>query len=344
MNQAGSFKWQCPSNIALIKYWGKHGNQLPCNPSISYTLDKAHTITQLNYEKGSDLRFLFEGKAAPAFSGRIEKFLNQLSEKEMPFLKNFALEIESENSFPHSSGIASSASGMGALALCLVSMEEKLGFLKEDFFQRASHIARLGSGSACRSVFGKMALWGQTDSVMDSSDSFALPMEKQVDSAFLDIKDAILIVSKGKKSVSSTAGHALMNGHAYAEQRFQQAEHNLRALLTVMQSDDWNSWGKIIEQEALSLHAMMMSSETPYLLMEPNSIAIIRSIWDKRKKENWPLYFTLDAGPNVHLLYPQNIAEEVEAYINDELVVYCEKNYWISDQVGSGPVKLNHGS
>ncbi|MEX0813031.1 MAG: diphosphomevalonate decarboxylase [Chitinophagales bacterium] len=343
MTQAGGFRWQCPSNIALIKYWGKHGNQLPANPSLSITLDTAHTITTLAYKPGSGLRFLFEGKENPAFSSRIEKFLKSLSFEEMPFLKDFELKLESENSFPHSSGIASSASGMGALALCLVSMEEELGLLKGNFMQRASHIARLGSGSACRSVYGNMALWGKTESIPGSSDQYAVVVNDNVNPAFSKIKDSILIISKGKKPVSSTAGHALMDGHAYAESRFTHAKDNLAKLLNVIQTDDWTRFGQIVEQEALSLHAMMMSSATPYLLMEPNTIAVIRAIWEKRAKENWPLYFTLDAGPNVHLLYPESIEKEVEVYINEELVVYCENNYWISDKIGNGPLNLKYG-
>lgn len=340
MSQKGQFKWQCPSNIALIKYWGKYGDQLPSNPSISYTLDTANTQTELKYSSGSGLNFLFEGKEESAFTERIQKLIDKFSETEMPFLKDFELEFSSTNSFPHSSGIASSASGMGALALCLVSMEKELGLLNEDFLQRVSHISRLASGSACRSIYPGLALWGKTDNVKGSSDLYAIPMGKEVDSGFLKVKDAILIVSKGKKTVSSSAGHALMNEHAYSNARFNHARKNMEKLLTALKSGDWNAWGKLIEQEAMTLHAMMMSSESPYLLMEPNTIAVIRSIWEARKLYGWNLYFTLDAGPNVHLLYPESEANEVEAYINEELVVYCDGNYWISDQVGQGPVNL----
>lgn len=344
MKQAGSFKWQCPSNIALIKYWGKHGNQLPCNPSISFTLSKAYSQTKLKYAAGSGMQFLFEGEENPVFSNRIQKILSAFSQKEFPFLKDFELEINSSNSFPHSSGIASSASGMCALALCLVSMEQDLGLLKQNFEQRVSHIARLASGSASRSVYPALALWGKTENIAASSDLYAIPMAEHVHESFLKVKDAILIVRKGEKSVSSSAGHALMNGHPYGAARFKNAKENMQAILVEMKKGNWANWGKIVEQEALSLHAMMMSSKTPYLLMEPNSIAIINAVWEARKREGWDLYFTLDAGPNLHLLYPESIAEEVEAYINAELVVYCENNYWISDQIGKGPVNVTYGN
>lgn len=343
MSQKGQFKWQCPSNIALIKYWGKYGDQLPCNPSVSYTLDTANTLTELKYAAGSGLNFLFEGKEENTFTQRIQKLIDKFSNSEMPFLKDFELEISSTNSFPHSSGIASSASGMGALALCLVSMEKELGLTEGDFLQRVSHIARLASGSACRSIYPGLALWGEADDVEGSSNMHAIPVESQVESDFLKVKDAILIVSKGKKSVSSSAGHALMNEHAYSAARFNHARKNMQQILVAMKNGDWDTWGAIIEQEAMTLHAMMMSSNTPYLLMQPNTIAVIRSVWEARKAHGWNLYFTLDAGPNVHLLYPESEANEVEAYINEELVVYCDENYWISDRVGQGPINLKYG-
>ena len=129
-SKSGSIAWSCPSNIALIKYWGKSPIQIPKNPSLSLTLTRARTLTKINYHYHPEnrkpiLQFSFEGKSAPAFKYRIRKYLDSISSS-MPHLSFCSLEIASENTFPHSSGIASSASALGALALCLVQMEEEL--------------------------------------------------------------------------------------------------------------------------------------------------------------------------------------------------------------------------
>ena len=121
-NIQGEVAWRAPSNIALIKYWGKYGNQLPKNASISFTLNNAFTETSVKYaakennDKNIDLKFYFEGKENPKFAEKIQKFLESII-PHFPFLTYVSLEINSSNSFPHSTGIASSASSMAALAL-----------------------------------------------------------------------------------------------------------------------------------------------------------------------------------------------------------------------------------
>ncbi|HAV30133.1 MAG TPA: diphosphomevalonate decarboxylase, partial [Saprospirales bacterium] len=151
-----SVTWRSPSNIAIVKYWGKHGVQLPRNPSVSFTLDAAHTDTTVSFTEKSEkdgevsIDFYFEGAPNEAFASKITAFLESLH-VEFNFLLDYNLKIESSNSFPHSSGIASSASAMSALALCLCSIEKILtGWPTDgtDFLNKASHIARLGSGSA----------------------------------------------------------------------------------------------------------------------------------------------------------------------------------------------------
>ena len=127
---AGRIAWQCPSNLALIKYWGKHGNQLPQNPSISFTLDNAYTQTYLEYrpktgaDEGIALSFFFKDESNEPFRLKLVSFLEKITPI-FPFLKQLDLTIRSDNSFPHSAGIASSASSMGALALCLCSLEDR---------------------------------------------------------------------------------------------------------------------------------------------------------------------------------------------------------------------------
>ncbi len=101
-----------------------------------------------------------------------------------------------------------------------------------------------------------------------------------------------MIVSKGEKSVSSRAGHQLMEGNPYANARYQQATNNLDQLVDILQSGDVHAFGQIAELEALTLHALMMSSQPPYLLMKPNSLAMIEKIRQYRLDTQHPLYFT----------------------------------------------------
>ena len=154
----GKVGWSSPSNIALVKYWGKKGKQIPQNPSISFTLSECRSETFISFEKADNFgfKFFFEGQENPAFGAKIEKFLldNQVF---FPFINQLNLTVESRNTFPHSSGIASSASSMSAFVMCLMEMDSRF-VGKEIDLQKASYFSRLASGSAARSVFPKMAL------------------------------------------------------------------------------------------------------------------------------------------------------------------------------------------
>jgi diphosphomevalonate decarboxylase len=346
---AGKITWKSPSNIAIIKYWGKHGKQLPNNPSVSFTLDQAFTETTLEYfekPKSHDgtisLEFFFEKVPNEAFRKKVVTFLESIVDI-FPFLKQLHFIIHSYNSFPHSSGIASSASSMSALTLCLCSLEDLFfGTLekKEDFFKKASFVARLGSGSASRSVYPTMAAWGESGEIKGSSDLFAIPFEDQINAVFKTYHDDILIVSKGEKSVSSRAGHSLMDGNIYAANRYQQARQRLHHLLIALKTGDLDLFGNIAENEALTLHALMMTSSPSYLLMRPNTIKLIEMVRNFREDTKLPLYFSLDAGPNLHLLYPDNNAEKIQSFIKSELLQYCENNEFIEDNAGPGPMNL----
>jgi len=343
--EKGAFKWSAPSNIALVKYWGKKENQIPANPSISFTLNNCKTITSLSfYKKETTENFsfdlLFEGKPKEDFKPKIQKFFERISIY-LPFLKDYHFTIATENTFPHSSGIASSASGMSALAMNLMSLEKELQPEMTDdyFFKKASFLARLGSGSACRSVKGSVVVWGNSE-IDRSSDLFGVEFPNQIHENFKNYQDTILLVDKGEKQVSSTVGHDLMHDHPYAERRFEQAHENLSKMKTVLVSGNLDEFIKIVESEALTLHAMMMTSMPYFILMKPNTLEIINTIWKFRNKTKIPVCFTLDAGANVHVLYPENVREKVLEFIKDELVGYCQNSQYICDEIGFGATKL----
>ena len=335
----GSVKWQSPSNIAIVKYWGKRPGmqQIPQNPSVSFTLSKCCTETSVAYEESDrfGLHFRFDGKENPEFQTKIAEFLkNQLSA--FPFLEGMELHIDSRNTFPHSSGIASSASSMSALVMCLLDIGRALNGGGIDR-QKASCLARLASGSACRSVFPKMALWGVTEACPGSSDDYAVSLQNTLHPVFTTYHDSILIVSDAKKTVSSRAGHALMDTNPYASVRYEQAKQHTATLMDVLKNGDLETFCRITESEAMQLHALMLCSEPSFILMKPNTLRIINTLYEFRKETDIPVCFTLDAGPNVHILYPDRDAELVERFIMDELERYCVEGKWIADRVGDGP-------
>jgi diphosphomevalonate decarboxylase len=348
-NRAEGFvAWRSPSNIALIKYWGKHGKQLPQNPSLSFTLDKSFTETKVDYKyrgnKGKRrLNFNFEKRPNDAFALRVDDYLNTASEY-LPFLRQFDFTIDSHNSFPHSSGIASSASSMSALALCLVSMEQALFGTPGDaksFYQKASFLSRLGSGSASRSVYDGFVVWGKHKNIKGSTDEFAIKPDQKISPKFGNLRDAILITSTVKKKVSSSAGHQLMNGHLFAAQRYQQARNNLGRLIEALRTGGEQEFIQIVENEALTLHAMMMTSADGFTLLNENSWNIIERIRQFRRDKNVFITFTLDAGPNIHLIYTDKLKKQIVHFIEKDLLQYCENANWIDDKSGKGPIKLS---
>jgi diphosphomevalonate decarboxylase len=346
--EKGHFQWTAPSNIALVKYWGKKANQIPANPSVSFTLNNCKTITDITFIKiknngNFSFDLLFEGQPKEDFKPKIQKFLERI-EIYLPFLKEYHFTINTQNTFPHSSGIASSASGMAALAMNFMSLEKALNpEMSEDYFyQKASFLARLGSGSACRSTKGSVVVWGNHKNIKGSSDFFGIEFPYQIHENFQNYQDTILLVDKGEKQVSSTVGHDLMHNHPFAERRFAQAHENLDRLIPVFESGNLEEFIKIVESEALTLHAMMMASMPYFILMKPNTLEIINAIWQFRNETRIPVCFTLDAGANVHVLYPESLKIKVLDFIKSKLVGFCQNSQYICDQIGFGASSIDN--
>jgi diphosphomevalonate decarboxylase len=227
---------------------------------------------------------------------------------------------------------------MAALATSLVELERRHHPQMDQQYAnlKASFLARLGSGSACRSVAGSCVVWGAHSDIPGSSDLYGIPFPEAMAEIFQDYQDTILLVHRGQKQVSSTVGHKLMEGHPFAAQRFEQAHRNLKDIKEILKSGDLDAFISLVEREALTLHAMMMTSSPYFILMKPNTLSIIESVWEFRRQTAIPICFTLDAGANVHLLYPGHHRDQVLQYIKNELVVYCENGQYICDQLGEG--------
>lgn len=333
-----SVTMESPSNIALIKYWGKKEIQIPTNPSISFTLKNCKTTTTVKFQKGSKkLNDVFiNNKIEKSFNPKIEKYLSLINQY-CPFLENFELTISTSNTFPHSSGIASSASGFSALSMCIVQFEQKICDYSDSFkLQKASFLSRIGSGSASRSIYGPMAIWGENINDNNCSNLYAT-MHDKVNGIFKDFQDTVLLIDKGQKQVSSTVGHNLMIDHPYSEERFKQARKNLNSIIQILQSGNLEDFIQIVEHEALSLHAMMMTSNPYFILMKPGTIEVVQKVWEFRRETKSPICFTLDAGANVHLLYPKSESKRVLHFVKEQLIGYCENQQYICDEIGTGP-------
>ena len=338
-----STAWKAPSNIALVKYWGKRPNQIPQNPSLSFSLSACFTSTTLTISYSEDRQpIVVNGKKDHPFAPKLTTFFNTMVAY-FPFLEKSAIAVNTENSFPHSVGIASSASAFASIALCLCEIEQRLmgnEGLGSAFLQKASFIARLGSGSASRSVYGAYQVWGYLPELPNSTNDYAIPVTPSINPMFLGLRDAVLVVSTEPKSLSSTNGHALMVDHPYADARYAEAKLSLNALLKSLRKGDMATFLMLCEQEALTLHGLIMSSRTSPVLLKPESLLLISKIREYRQTSGLQVGFTIDAGPNIHLLYHDSIAAQVEDFINAELKPLCENGLVIFDRCGSGPERI----
>ncbi len=341
---SNKFRIDAPSNIALIKYWGKKGFQLPQNPSISMTLKNCKTIMDVEYqydensEKGFELEFLFEGHKNDEFEDKILAKIINLPE-EFSFLQKTTLKINALNTFPHSSGIASSASSMACLAKAFAKIYHEIGNPKLKR-EQVSLLARGFSGSACRSLYPGYAYWGKNEAITFGRDEYALQLSKDlIHENFQKVRNTILVVDQNRKKVSTSDGHTHMKNHPYAQTRYQIARDNFEKIIQTMRVGDWEEFGRIVKSEALQLHALMMTSNEPYTLLKGNSLRVIEELDHFIKEAKIEMTYTLDAGPNLHLLYPEKNQEKVEAFIehlDDEnlfqFVISDSINWKMSDE------------
>jgi diphosphomevalonate decarboxylase len=348
MNSTNYTHWTAPANIALVKYWGKHGDQLPQNPSISLTLSESVTKTSIAWTKSAGTpahTFLFEGRENPMFEQRVMKYLQSISHL-LPHLDGYSLQISSSNTFPHSSGISSSASFMSSLALGLIKAAEEIEGVSlsgEEFYHKASVLSRLGSGSAARSVYGGYTIWGASPAVVGSSDEFAITINHLVHPVFNTYRDAVLVISSRKKPLSSSAGHKLMESNPFAPARFESARRNASRLVKIMENGEQDDFIQLVEEEAMTLHGLIQASSGGPILMEPRTVSAISLIRDYRNQSGSKLCFTLDAGPNVHILYPDSEKDGIRNFIENALKPLCENGLWIDDHLGKGPWMGSNG-
>ncbi|MFN8441835.1 MAG: diphosphomevalonate decarboxylase [Caldilineaceae bacterium] len=297
------------SNIAFIKYWGVADASLniPLNNSISMTLAAAHTTTTVLWDSEKQLETdQFEVDGAPLLGDGANRLVRHLDRiRHLAGIGDHA-RVVSRNNFPMASGIASSASGFAALTVAACTA---LG-LSLDATQ-LSAIARRGSGSASRSLFGGFVEWEQgTDDANSVAHQLFPPDHWQ-------LCDVVAIVSGAAKSVSSEVGHSLAATSPLNRARVEALPKALDEVRIAIQSRDIQRLGPVIEQDALAMHGVMMTSTPSLLYWQPGTLEILQAVRRWRTQDKLPVYFTIDAGPNVHLICEESVTENVESRLRN---------------------------
>ncbi len=293
---------QASPNIAFIKYWGNRDQELrlPANGSISMNLAGLHTRTQVSFDTALEADTLTIN-GHPAEGRALERVVALISRvREMARIGEYA-QVESENNFPAGAGIASSASAFAALSLAATSAAG-LKLAERDL----SRLARTGSGSACRSVPGGFVEWLPGN---DDEDSYAVAIAP---ADHWDLVDCVAVVSEGHKRTGSTAGHVLAVTSPLQEARVADAPRRLDLCRRAILQKDFDALARVAELDSNLMHAVMMTSTPTLLYWEPATVEIIRTV-PRWREEGIPVFYTIDAGPNVHVLCPSADAQAVSA-------------------------------
>lgn len=268
-----------PANIAFIKYWGRKDaeKRLPYNPSISMNLSGCTTITTVEFSSDFGKDNVSEGFDEKRITAHVDRLRNIAG-------VHLKAKITTKNSFPSSAGIASSASGFAALT---VAASTALGLTLSE--KELSALARLGSGSACRSIPDGFVKWDGEFAVS------IYPPE------YWDIRDIIVIVSEKTKEISSSQGHDLATSSPFFTERLAAVPGRISRLETALKTKNFPLFGKVIEEDCLDMHRVMQTQNPPLMYWNQETKKIMESVVSWRK-DGLAVYFTIDAGPNIHLI------------------------------------------
>lgn len=294
-------KWQssAPSNIALIKYMGKIGQtgNVSSNPSISYTLD--HLLTFIEMELISDKvnssdrweSLKMDGYPSIEISAngqsRFLKHLLFLKEK-MKFSGSFI--VRTNNNFPSDCGLASSASSFAALTLCAYKAIKDINPSLDLSLEQLADLSRQGSGSSCRSLFTPWSVWDETGA-------------RSIDIPIRNLLHQVVVISDQVKSVSSSEAHKRISTSLLSRDRTQRATERQKELISSMRNLDWKKSYELIWADFWDMHALFETSHPPFGYMSHGSQEVLRlaqNLWERQGDGPW---ITMDAGPNVHLLF-----------------------------------------
>ena len=337
-----------PSNIALLKYWGKQGNlsQNPTNSSLSYTLGGFRSFTKVTSlgrffpENEPNLTAKFSHKLIlknenneiidEQISKKMELFLNSILN---PFAFEIALKVESRNNFPTACGIASSASGYAALVGAVANLLQlEKHFTPVELQYWLSEWARLGSGSATRSsLLQNNSLFVAWKLAEETSTTITESIKAHEN--WNNMKHCVLVLDATQKNISSSDGHKQAQSSPLHEIRVAGINKKYQRLLTAIEEFDFETVKQITEEDAFSMHAVMQTGIEPACYLNSQVAKVIAKFIQCRDKLNLMAFWTLDAGPNVHFIYHPSHEEllnyffqEMQNVMGKKLKIYTNKN------------------
>jgi diphosphomevalonate decarboxylase len=307
-------------NIAFIKYWGNRNDalRLPANGSISMNLKELETRTTVHFDallRADDIKINKKMVGGTAHA-RVSKMLDEV--RALSGVHHFAW-VESENNFPSGTGIASSASAFAALALAATKAAGldpyPCGYNATNTGHRfdlaaLSRLARHGSGSACRSIPGGFVEWAAGTGDDDSYAVSIAPPEHW------DLTDCIAMISTDHKQTGSTEGHALAGTSPLQSARVDDAPRRLEICRHAILNRDFAAFAEIMEEDSNLMHAVMITSCPPLFYWQPTTLAVMQAVRAARTK-GLPVCYTIDAGPNVHVICPWVAAEETAKLVEN---------------------------
>jgi diphosphomevalonate decarboxylase len=307
---------QASPNIALIKYWGNRDDELriPSNGSLSMTLGGLHTTSRVTFDPAATEDTLaIDGQDAPPDAAR--RVSHHLDLVRAAAGHNLRARVESSSNFPAGSGIASSASAfasitLAATAACGLDLDPR----------GLSRLARRGSGSACRSVFGGFVEWQAGDG---DPTSFSVPLAP---SEHWPLVDLIAVVSRASKAIGSTEGHRLAVTSPLQAARVEDTPRRLSACRQAILQRNFDALAEVVELDSLLMHAVMMTSSPPLLYWLPSTLTILQAVAGWRSSGS-SVCATVDAGPNVHCICAPGEAQALRTKLQQlrgvELVLEC---------------------
>ncbi|MCH4337344.1 diphosphomevalonate decarboxylase [Staphylococcus haemolyticus] len=319
-----SGKARAHTNIALIKYWGKADEALiiPMNNSLSVTLDRFYTETRVTFDETlTEDQLILNGEAVNAKeSAKIQRYMEMIRKE--AGISEHAL-IESENFVPTAAGLASSASAYAALAgACNEALQ--LGLSDKDL----SRLARRGSGSASRSIYGGFAEWEKGH---DDESSFAHRVE--ADGWENELAMVFVVINNKSKKVSSRSGMSLTRDTSrFYQYWLDNVEPDLKETKEAIAQKDFKRMGEVIEANGLRMHATNLGAQPPFTYLVPESYNAMRIVHECREA-GLPCYFTMDAGPNVKVLIEK---KNQQAIVNKFLQEFDQSQIITSDITQSG--------
>ena len=288
------------ANLAFIKYWGNRdaASRIPLNNSISMNLDHATTTTTVEFDSALNSDEIVIGGAVANDAQRMRVIAHLDRVRARAQIETRA-RMQSQNNFPMGAGIASSASAFAALSLAAT---RAAGLELPE--RELSILARQGSGSACRSIPGGFVEWLAGS---ESANSYAVSIAP---SGFWDLRDVIAIVSTEEKKVGSTDGHAAASSSHFLMERLNALPVRLARVRRALFAHDLAALGVAIEEDAVELHFVAMTSTPPIFYWSPGMVRVIQAA-QRWRADGLAVYFTFDAGPNVHLICETKDADQV---------------------------------